>query len=180
MKVARINFEDEEFRKLFSLYYLKSFPYGRVDSMKSISSRLNESKHLLDILKGSDLSIGTKDSKHQNFFTFFSKNNDSLNLKFAFPNLHIKLTPRGVGLNFYKLLLYAYDFFSVSEIYGDIERVHKKNSYKKWLIRHLNCEYKEKTNEEFDKVFFYKEGVLKHYEELQAKSNRDESGDQKS
>ena len=69
--LRKIDFDDKEFQKLFSFYYLKSFPYGDSNSMKTICSRMKGANDLLDDLRGSDLSLCVLDEDDYMFFTFF-------------------------------------------------------------------------------------------------------------
>jgi len=107
------------------------------------------------------------------FFTFFKKEKDGINLSYAFPNQATRrLGPLHVGLCFYKEMLEAFDFFGVNEIYGDIERVFKKSNYRNWLKRHLKVRYCDSEDDGIDRVYFPKDEIKKHYEELQIKNNR--------
>jgi hypothetical protein len=173
LKLKKVDFDDKEFQRLFSFYYLKSFPYGDAASMKSMSSRIEGSKSLMDDLRDSDLSLCVLDKEEYMFFTFFKKEKDGINLSYAFPNQATRrLGPLHVGLCFYKEMLEAFDFFGVNEIYGDIERVFKKSNYRNWLKRHLKVRYCDSEDEGIDRVYFPKNEIKKHYEELQIKNNR--------
>jgi hypothetical protein len=173
LKLKKVDFDDKEFQRLFSFYYLKSFPYGDAASMKSMSSRIEGSKSLMDDLRDSDLSLCVLDKEEYMFFTFFKKEKDGINLSYALPNQATRrLGPLHVGLCFYKEMLEAFDFFGVNEIYGDIERVFKKSNYRNWLKRHLKVRYCDSEDEGIDRVYFPKNEIKKHYEELQIKNNR--------
>lgn len=168
-----IDFDDSEFQRLFSFYYLKSFPYGDSSSMKTIYSRIQGSKDLLNELRDSDLSLCVCDDDDYMFFTFFKKEKDGISLSYAFPNQDTRrLGHFYVALCFYKEMLKAFDYFGVDEIYGDIERVFKKDNYKNWLKRHLKVRYEENKQGGIDRCYFPKEQIKKHYEELQIKNNR--------
>ena len=69
-------------------------------------------------------------------------------------------------------MIEAFDFFGVNEIYGDIERVFKKANYRNWLKRHLKVRYCDSQDGGIDRVYFPKDEIKKHYEELQIKNNR--------
>lgn len=173
LKLKKVDFDDKEFQRLFSFYYLKSFPYGDAASMKSMSSRIEGSKSLMDDLRDSDLSLCVLDEDDYMFFTFFKKEKDGINLSYAFPNQATRrLGPLYVGLCFYKEMLEAFDFFGVNEIYGDIERVFKKDNYRNWLKRHLKVRYEDNKEGGIDRCYFPKDEIKKHYEELQIKNNR--------
>jgi len=173
LKLKKVDFDDKEFQRLFSFYYLKSFPYGDAASMKSMSSRIEGSKSLMDDLRDSYLSLCVLDKEEYMFFTFFKKEKDGINLSYAFPNQATRrLGPLHVGLCFYKEMLEAFDFFGVNEIYGDIERVFKKSNYRNWLKRHLKVRYCDSEDDGIDRVYFPKDEIKKHYEELQIKNNR--------
>ena len=171
--LKNIDFNDKDFKRFFSFYYLNSFPYGDSASMRTISSRIKGSESLLDDLKDSDLSICVTDEDDYMFFTFFKKEKDGINLSYAFPNQETRrLGPLYVGLCFYKQMIEAFDFFGVNEIYGDIERVFKKANYRNWLKRHLKVRYCDSQDGGIDRVYFPKDEIKKHYEELQIKNNR--------
>jgi hypothetical protein len=173
LNIKNIDFEDKEFQKLFSFYYLKSFPYGDASSMKTIASRIEGSKSLLDDLRDSDLSLCVLDEDDYMFFTFFKKENDGINLSYGFPNQSTRrLGTLHLGLCIYKQMLEAFDFFGVNEIYGEIERVFKKANYRNWLKRHLKVRYCDSQDGGIDRVYFPKDEIKKHYEELQIKNNR--------
>lgn len=175
--LRKIDFDDKEFQKLFSFYYLKSFPYGD-SSMRTITSRLDGSKKLMETLKSSDLSLCVLDEDDYMFFTFFKKEKDGINLSYAFPNQATRrLGPLYVGLCFYEEMLEAFDFFGVNEIYGDIERVFKKDNYRNWLKRHLKVRYEDNKEGGIDRCYFPKKEIKKHYEELQIKNNRNKLDD---
>lgn len=168
-----IDFDDKEFQRLFSFYYLNSFPYGDAAFMKTVASRIEGSKSLLDDLRDSDLSLCVLDEDDYMFFTFFKKEKDGINLSYAFPNQATRrLGPLHVGLCFYKQMLEAFDFFGVNEIYGEIERVFKKANYRNWLKRYLKVRYCDSQDGGIDRVYFPKDEIKKHYEELQIKNNR--------
>jgi hypothetical protein len=169
----KIDYDDKEFQKIFSFYYLNSFPYGDADSMKTISSRVEGSKALLEDLRSSDLSLCVMDDDDYMFFTFFKKEKDGINLSYAFPNqLTRRLGTLYICLCFYKQMLEAFDYFGVNEIYGDIERVFKKANYRNWLKRHLKVRYEDNKDGGIDRCYFPKKEIKEHYEELQIKNNR--------
>lgn len=171
--LKNIDFNDKEFKKLFSFYYLKSFPYGDSNSMKTISSRIKGANDLLEDLTLSDLSLCVLDEDDYMFFTFFKKEKDGINLSYAFPNQKTKrIGPLHASLCFYKQMLEAFDFFCVDEIYGDIERVFKKDNYRNWLKRHLKVRYEDNKEGGIDRCYFPKKEIQEHYEELQIKNNR--------
>jgi len=179
--IKTVDFQDALFKKLLFLYYINSFPYGEKNALKSIRSRKHEAENLISYLEECNLSLFVKDKQNTPLvYTFFIKEKDGINLKFVFPNHSIQMGTKEMIIPFYQMLLEAFEFFKTNEIYGAIERIHKKNNYANWLKRYLAVKYVESNGEGYDKVYFNKDKVLKHYEQLQAASNRDESGDQKS
>lgn len=172
MKIEKVDFNNKSFNFLINLYFSRSIPYG--ESLSSLSSRSAESQNLIRNLKSCQLSLASvlNDGEYA-FFMFFKEEKKGLNLFFAFPNLSKQITNKIKVISIYKMLFEAFDFFKVDEIYGDIERVHKKNNYKNWLKRYLSVKYVENEGKEFDQVFFNKDKVKKHYEKLSISSSRD-------
>jgi len=169
MKIEKIDFQDENFRRLIKKYCLSSAPFGEIEIATSLSSRIAAvEKYTRNTLVKSDLSICAKSNSGEYlFFAFFVDEGDKLNLTFAFPNQEVKQTASELRLCFYKICLKAIKKTKTKCIVGLVFRSNKKNAYKIFLKRYIKAmTYIENKEGGADIVYLSKESILKHYEEM--------------
>jgi len=169
MKIEKIDFQDEDFRRLIKKYCLNSLPFSEIEEASSLSSRTAATeKYIKNTLTKSDVSICARSNRGEYlFFTFFKKGENRLNLSFAFPNQELKQTISEMRVCFYKLCLKAIKKTKIEKITGSIRRKNKKRAYEICLKRYGKAiTYVENEGKGFDNVYLTKESILKHYEEL--------------
>ena len=169
MKIEKIDFQDENFRRLIKKYCLSSAPFGEIERATSLSSRIAAvERYVKNTLVKSDLALCAKSNSGEYLlFAFFLDEGNRLNLTFAFPNQEIKQTASEIRLCFYKICLKAIKKTKIEEIIGLVFRHNKKNAYKIFLKRYIKAmTYVENKEGGADLVYLTKESILKHYEEM--------------
>ena len=183
MQVRKINLSDEVFLSSFDEYCLSSKPFPRM-SEGSLSKRLFSIKELREeLISSNQLRLSVSDSENKPVFFCFCTPNDTEDfvfLNFIFPNTSLVFRSNIIKYQtaFCECFLHVFKETNLNLVKSDLMRVFKKEALIKTLKRFASpFDLISDENNEICSVEIKKENVIKFYEKLQIKNNRNKLDD---